>query len=415
MNRLPLLFLMLLACCLSATSQYRVAVVGSSTAGGAGAWPADSSWVNRFNQFYKHKLRIVDSTYTLAIGGYPVYKGMPSSYAPPPDRDGPDHSRNVTRANAYLADLPLPYNGIVFINYPTNKYEEYSIEEIMNCLQIIYDSVLKEGHRCYIITTQPRSGGVWDNPALKRKLAVIKDSTINRFGTAQTINFYDGLYDPADSTILAKFNSGDGIHFNNEGHRELFERVRAKNVFNTVLPVKLPSFNGEYKNEKISLQWTAECTDPNTAFTIQRSPDGRSFNDLSELKAIGTQANSYRFTDSNPLPGKNFYRLQIQETAQIIYSNALLIKNATPGLVLNRLYPNPANQPMLVAEINAAQNYSGSVNILSISGLSFMSRETHFKKGEMQLWLPVEYLPGGQYILCIRYGDGQSILRSFSK
>ena len=414
MNRLHLLCLMLLASCLSASSQYRVAVVGSSTAGGTGAWPQDSSWVNRFNQFYKHKLHLVDSTYTLAVGGYPVYKGMPSSYVPPPDRDGPDHNRNVTHANACLADLPLPYNGIVFINYPSNKYEEYSIAEIMMCLQTIYDSVLKEGHRCYIITTQPRSGGVWDDPLLKRKLAVIKDSIINRFGT-QTINFYDGLYNPTDSTILTKFHSGDGIHFNNAGHRELFERVRAKNVFNVVLPVNLQAFNGESRHDKISLQWTAECTDPNTAFIIQRSADGKLYKSLGELKASSTRASAYRYTDSIPLPGKNFYRLQIQETAQTIYSSALVIRNAKPGLVLNRLYANTANQPMLVAEINAEQNYSGTVNILSISGLSLMSREAHFKKGEMQLWLPVEYLPDGQYVLSIRYGDGLSILRSFSK
>ncbi|WP_127131484.1 SGNH/GDSL hydrolase family protein [Pseudoflavitalea rhizosphaerae] len=414
MNRLHLICLMLLACCPSASSQYRVAVVGSSTAGGTGAWPLDSSWVNRFNQYYKHKLQIVDSTYTLAVGGYPVYKGMPSSYVPPPDRDGPDHNRNVTRANACLAGLPLPYNGIVFINYPSNKYEEYSIAEIMICLQTIYDSVLKEGHRCYIITTQPRSGGIWDNPALKRKLAVIKDSIINRFGT-QSINFYDGLHNPADSTILTKFHSGDGIHFNNEGHRELFERVRAKNVFNIVLPVKLQYFKGEYGNDKISLQWTAECTNPNTTFIIQRSEDGKSYNNLGELKATSTQASVYRYLDSTHLAGKNFYRLQIQESAQPIYSNILLIRNAKPGLALNKLYPNPANQPMLVAELSAAQHYSGTVSIHSISGLSFMSRETNFRKGGMQLWLPVEHLPGGQYILSIRYGDGQSILRCFSK
>lgn len=415
MNRLQLLCVVLLATCLHASAQYRVAVVGSSTAGGTGAWPLDSSWVNRFNQYYKYKLHIVDSTYTLAVGGYPVYKGMPTSFVPPPNREGPDPAKNVTRANISMAGLPLPYNGIVFINYPSNKYEEYSIAEIMFCLQTIYDSVVKEGHRCYIMTTQPRTGGIWDDPALKRKLAVLKDSIINRFGTAQTINFYDGLYNPADSTILAKYNSGDGIHYNNDGHKELFERVRAKNVFNIALPVKLELFMGEYANEKISLQWTAECTDPNTSFTIQHSSDGKTYSDLQQVKATGTQSSNYRYSDIYPFSGKNFYRLQIRETAQTIFSNAIMIRNTKPGLALNKLYPNPANQPMLVAEISSAENYSGSISIYSISGLALMNRETNFKKGEMQLWLPVDNLPEGQYILTIRYGDEQYIVRSFSK
>lgn len=415
MNRLQLLCLLMLATSLHTSAQYRVAVVGSSTAGGAGAWPLDSSWVNRFNQYYKHTIHIVDTTYTLAVGGYPVYKGMPSSYVPPPDRDGPDHSKNVTKANACLSSLPLPYNGIVFINYPSNKLEQYSMAEIMMCFQTIYDSVVKEGHRCYIITTQPRTGGAWDDPAMKRKLAVIKDSLINRFGTEHTINFYDGLYNPADSSLLAKLNSGDGIHFNNDGHKELFERVRAKNIFNIALPVKLQSFNGEYKNSAISLQWIAECTDPNTSFIVQHSTDGKIYTNLEEVKAKSTQANTYRATDANPFSGKNFYRLEIHEPGATIYSNAVLIRNSKPGLVLNKLYPNPANQPMLIAELNASQNYTGSVSITSVSGLNLMSRETNFKQGSMQIWLPVDFLPKGQYILGIRYGDSQSILRSFSK
>lgn len=415
MNRLQLLCLVLLATCLHASAQYRVAVVGSSTAGGTGAWPLDSSWVNRFNQYYKHKLHIVDSTYTLAVGGYPVYKGMPSSYVPPPNRDGPDPARNVTRANISLASLPMPYNGIVFINYPSNKYEEYSIAEIMYCLQTIYDSVVKEGHRCYIMTTQPRSGGVWNDAALKRKLAVLKDSIINRFGTARTLNFYDGLYDPADSTLLAKYSAGDGIHFNNDGHKELFERVKAKNVFNIVLPVKLTSFSGNYRDEQVSLQWTAECTDPNTSFTIQHSSDGKMFTDLQQLIATSTSSTQYHFDDTAPCTGKNFYRLLISESGQTIHSNIILVRNTKPGLVLHQLYPNPANQPMLVAEISSTQDISGTVSIINISGLCLLSRETRFRKGNMQLWLPVENLPEGQYILNIRYGDAPSIVRSFSK
>lgn len=415
MNRLQLLCLVLLAFGLQTSAQYRVAVIGSSTAGGTGAWPLDSSWVNRFNHYYKHQLHLVDSTYTFAVGGYPVYKGMPSSFVPPPHRDGPDHNRNVTIANASLASLPLPYNGIVLVNYPSNKYEEYSMAEIMQCLQTIYDSVIKAGHRCYIITTQPRTGGAWNDPALKRKLAVIKDSILNRFGTAQTINFYDGLYNPADSSILPKFNSGDGIHFNNEGHRELFERVRAKNLFQTTLPVKLQSFSGEYKNEQVSLKWTAEYADPNTSFTIQRSEDGKLYHILQQLKASGTKAGNFQFTDSSPFAGKNFYRLEIHETVQTMYSNTLLIRNTKPGITVGKLFPIAVDRPALVAVINASQNYTGSVKIISISGLSLLSRETNFKKGEMQLSLPVDFLPGGEYLLSIRYGDGESILRSFSK
>lgn len=415
MKRLHFFCLLLAVCCQEVTAQYRVAVIGSSTAGGTGAWPPDSAWVRRFNYHYKHQLGIVDSTYMLAVGGYPVYKGMPGSYVPPVDRDGPDHNNNVTRANTVLSTLPVPANAIVFVNYPSNKYEQYSIAEVMFCLQTIYDSVLKEGHRCYIITTQPRTGGAFDDPAVKRKLAVIRDSTIRRFGVANTINFYDGLYNPADSSILAKYDSKDGIHFNNAGHRELFERVLAKNVFATPLPVKLTKFTGSYANATIALQWTAECTDLNTSFTLQRSSDGRNFENISVLKAKGLRSNLYEFADRQSSPGKNYYRLQISETSSSVMSNVILVKNPQEGLQVKGLHPNPASQPALEAELVAAQNYSGSVTVFNTAGMSFYRKETSFEKGLGKLIIPVQFLPRGQFILCIRYGDGHSILRSFSK
>ena len=415
MKRLQIICLLLAVCCQEVSAQYRVAVIGSSTAGGTGAWPADSAWVRRFNQYYKHQLGIVDSTYTLAVGGYPVYKGMPGSYVPPPDRDGPDHNNNVTKANALLASLPVPANAIVFVNYPSNKYEQYSIGEIMFCLQTIYDSVLREGHRCYIMTTQPRTGGAFDDPAVKRKLAVIKDSTIRRFGAANTINFYDGLYNPADSSILPQYNSGDGIHYNNAGHRELFERVKAKGVFAVPLPVKLSQFTGNYEKGQIALHWAAECTDLNTSFTLQRSGDGRSFESIAQQKTKDLHNNTYDLTDKKPLPGKNFYRLQIRESANTIMSNVILVKNPQDGLQLTALYPIPASQPSLQADLLAMQTYAGSVNVFSATGMSFYRKEISFEKGSSRLNIPVQFLPHGQFILCIRYGDGYSILRSFSK
>lgn len=148
MNKLYCLLLAILAC-LDGFSQHRIAVIGSSTAAGVGASVKDSGWVRRFNYYYKYQLGIVDTTFQLAIGGYPVYKGMPTNYVPPPNREGPDPHHNVSKAVIGLGDLPIPANGVVVINYPSNGYDYFSIGEIMFCLQTIYDSVVRKGHRCF--------------------------------------------------------------------------------------------------------------------------------------------------------------------------------------------------------------------------------------------------------------------------
>src|SRR5215471_20598276 len=80
----------------------KMVAIGSSTTAGQGSFPLDSSWVNRFNHYYKYELMAIDSTYNLGVGGYSCYKGMPTSYIPPPNRPGPDAAKNVTRDVEHL-------------------------------------------------------------------------------------------------------------------------------------------------------------------------------------------------------------------------------------------------------------------------------------------------------------------------
>lgn len=213
----------------------RIVAIGSSTTAGIGASSKDSCWVSLLNNYYKCRLLVTDSVFNLGVGGSDNYRGMPTRCVQVEQRPTPDKDRNISKACVLLEGLTYPADGVVIVNYPSNNYDSYSIEEVMSSLQTIYDSALAKGNRCFITTTQPRSDGVFNTSIIKRKLSDIKDSIVNRFGTANTLNFWDGMYDPADSSILEKYSFGDFIHFNDAGHRELFERVVAKNILN--LPV----------------------------------------------------------------------------------------------------------------------------------------------------------------------------------
>jgi hypothetical protein len=251
-----LIVLVLLLTVVTAFPQVRKMVaVGSSTTEGQKANPIDSSWVARFNYYYKYQMSLVDSTYNLGVGGYTVYKGMPSSYSKS-GRPAPDPATNVTKASSLLKDLAVAENGVIIVNFPTNGYETYTITEVINCLQIIYDSATRTGNRCYITTTQPRTSGAFGTSAIKKKLAQIKDAIIAKFGEAHTLNFWDGMYNPADTSILSIYAAGDNTHFNNAGHKELFNRVVAKNVFN--LPQ--PSFGDYRSNVTPSGNWEQPLT-----------------------------------------------------------------------------------------------------------------------------------------------------------
>ncbi|RYD84414.1 MAG: SGNH/GDSL hydrolase family protein, partial [Sphingobacteriales bacterium] len=246
MFRLPLLLLILLFSFIDFSSQAqlrKVVAIGSSTTAGLVTSHPDSAWVRLFSNYYKNTVGVLDTIINLGVSGTTVYQGMPSSYIPPGGRPAPLTANNVTRAVNLLSDVSPATNGVIIVNYPSNGYDNYSVNEVLVALQVIYDSATRLGNRCYISTTQPRSDGNFALPSIRRKQTVLRDSIINRFGVANTLNFFDGMYNPVDTSALGTYSAGDNVHFNNAGHRVLFERVRDKNIFQLATPAYRSNVN----------------------------------------------------------------------------------------------------------------------------------------------------------------------------
>ncbi|AXY76555.1 hypothetical protein D3H65_22270 [Paraflavitalea soli] len=410
------LALLCASCCtVSFAQNMRMVAIGSSTTGGTGANPADSAWVNRFTYYYKNQLGIVDIVYNLGWGGSSCYRGMPSSYSPPAGREGPDPFNNVSRAVTLLSGMAIPANGVVIVNYPTNGYITYSIAEIMNCLQVIYDSATRLGNKCYITTTQPRNDAGFNNPVIKRKLADIKDSIINRFSVGNTINFWDGMFNPSDTSILPIYAAGDNIHFNNAGHRVLFERVKAKNVFSAILPIKLQQFTGTIQDKKVILKWTVDQDDPAGSFTIQRSANGQDFESLHQ-QPVTNQAgtHTYTFTDQTLLPGTSYYRLAIRERDHTDYSKTVTIKAALPALTIKRLYPIPVTKRLLL-ELVAEKAQPITIDIITSGGMLIQRTARQITNGINYLNVPVAQLATGMYYVRINCAGNEPLIRAFNK
>jgi hypothetical protein len=78
-----------------------------------------------------------------------------------------------------------------------------------------------------------------------------------------------------------------------------------------VLPIELAEFSATEENGKVALNWTTATETNNDFFSVQRSHDGLNFYEIGKIEAAGnsTTATDYNFTDDNPLPGINYYRL----------------------------------------------------------------------------------------------------------
>ncbi|MBX2896414.1 MAG: hypothetical protein KF763_13275 [Cyclobacteriaceae bacterium] len=109
------------------------------------------------------------------------------------------------------------------------------------------------------------------------------------------------------------------------------------------LPVELLSFTAQADNGRVNLDWITASELNNDFFTIQRSADGIEFTGLGTVDGNGTKnsTSTYRFVDTNPLAGINYYRLkQTDYDGTVSYSNIVAVNMNAEWTV----YPNPANR-----------------------------------------------------------------------
>jgi hypothetical protein len=117
------------------------------------------------------------------------------------------------------------------------------------------------------------------------------------------------------------------------------------------LPVELLSFTGQYNSSGVVLlKWSTATESNNNFFTIERTIDGNTFEEIGRVATQAPGGNStsqleYSLIDENPvLNGTSYYRLKqtdvngAEKTFQII---SVTINNVTPGI---SIFPNPANE-----------------------------------------------------------------------
>ena len=114
----------------------------------------------------------------------------------------------------------------------------------------------------------------------------------------------------------------------------------------SVLPVTYISFDAGLKEEQVKLNWTTASEIQNDFFTIERSADGLSFEEIGKISGAGTslQMHSYTFIDAHPNSGINYYRLkQTDFNGDYTYSIIKPITILNQSDISLKVFPNPAN------------------------------------------------------------------------
>lgn len=120
-----------------------------------------------------------------------------------------------------------------------------------------------------------------------------------------------------------------------------------------VMPVELLYFTGAAEGNGFVFRWATASELNCDHFNLQRSADGKEFENIATIKAHGTTADrhEYRYTETNPLTGTSYYRLQSIDFDG--YTESFnIVKVDYAGARTFSISPNPSDGLTFTARLN---------------------------------------------------------------
>lgn len=335
----------------------RIVVLGSSTAAGSGPVSISNSWVVRYTTFLR-STEATHSLYNLAKGGYLTYNAMPTNYVPPAGVSFyPDTIRNITKALSLLPDA-------IIVNFPSNDTSNgVTIDQQIENYNTIIAEAAKLKIPVWICTAQPVNYGT--NQSSRDKIKALKERIQTEY-KEKSIDFYTGLCD-SNGSILAQYDSGDGLHLNDAAHEILFNRVVEADILKSI----------GYKDENPLLQnqvlidfGEKESPAPwNNITSISINSTGSEINNLYDIEG---QATGMGIRVSKSFYGKNTYGAISTQTSL----------NMPESVSSDNFYTGGGFGELTLTGLNTSQLYS-FVFFGSRMETGGLSRETSFTlKGE---------------------------------
>jgi hypothetical protein len=149
---------------------------------------------------------------------------------------------------------------------------------------------------------------------------------------------------------------------------------------NNALPIELISFVAEAVGRTVALTWETASENNNDYFTLLRSKDGESFEEVTILPGAGNSlsATEYRFIDERPYQGLSYYKLlQTDFNGTETEVGLVLVQmDDSPGRLAISSHPNPFSNESVV--INLSGLNAGE--IVPVIVLDEFGRSYYFSK-----------------------------------
>lgn len=120
-----------------------------------------------------------------------------------------------------------------------------------------------------------------------------------------------------DSDAINSADFGIAVSFKKSGGASAIttyiDDISIKVTYSSMtLPVKLTSFTARQKDNKIQLEWTTASEINNDYFTVERTENGVTFEEVATVKGTGNSSSPHIYSayDHHPIFGNAYYRLK---------------------------------------------------------------------------------------------------------
>ena len=167
------------------------------------------------------------------------------------------------------------------------------------------------------------------------------------------------------------------------------------------LPINLIYFKGVQVNKKNLLNWKVYCSSARANFELERSNDALHFATIASITADQLRCEQpFDFTDENPLPGSDYYRLKIVDiNGKTDYSNIVLLSLKPQPFELMSLNPSVISKENALLKVNASDRNELILVVTDFSGRRINSQYVQMVPGTNQFTINTANLPTGAYQL----------------
>ncbi len=167
-------------------------------------------------------------------------------------------------------------------------------------------------------------------------------SEASTFNGSRNQNYYKGKIDELRLLNIGLSSGWIATEYNNQSSPETFYSLGEP--FN--LPIELLTFSADLQENEVLVKWETASQRNNDYFTIERSTDGKEFENVGEVDGAGNsnEVLSYSFTDEDPAQGLSYYRLRQTDydgATEAFFPVAINYIVPVDEVLIDRVYPNP--------------------------------------------------------------------------